>query len=602
MKKIYSLLLVAFLLPTLGIISNAQTYDTSANDPEKIYLFDSDITVHTDGSITVVETITLNVKHQNINRGIYRDIPFSLKESIEPLSLTFDGVSHPFFIEFKGKIQRINFGDDNYIPWGKHTYTFTYKFTGAIDFYQNHDELYWNVTGSDWAFSIDKARVHVTFPEQVQIQKDGISLYTGYKGSKANYTEEVGKLTYETTRPLSPHEGMTIAIPFYKGVIQKPSSFQSLRLFFAPASILALLLLVGLFIYFISTWIMVGIDPSYLLVPQYEPPQNISPAFMHYLCTQELDTTAIACMLLDLAMKGYIEIKENKSFFAMDKATIILKNRDTLDLPEEEAGLITLLFPHGTDTFSLGPYTAQRWKPFHKGIEKLFRQNAKEYIISHSSYIKKAVIGMVILGLVPPLCLGKIGFPLIFINLHFAVFFTLTSIIHSRIGLKVILGLAITAFYSAFWIPMSLQAGPAALICSLSYVLGMWGLSFYVTLIRNVTERGKELFAHIYGFKKYMKTAEINRVYASDPTKAEQIFCAFLPFAFAFGLENKWMKKFEGVLSKAIIDKCTSAAGGMRFISSGGLSKSVSSGGGGGGSHGGGHAGGGHGGGGGGGR
>ena len=601
MKKFYSLLLAVFFLPALGILSGAQTYENPETDPEKIYLFNSDITVNTDGTISVVENITLNVKHQQIRRGIYRDIPFSLKESVTPLSLKMDGQPHPFFTEFKGSVQRINFGDDNFIERGKHTYTFTYTFTGAIDFYKNYDEIYWNVTGNGWAFPIDKVRVHISFPPQVRVQENGISLYTGYQGSKNNHTEETDTLTYETTRPLSPREGMTIAVPFDKGVIQKPSAFQSLRLFISPISIFALILLAVLCTYLIMTWIAVGIDPSYLIVPQYEPPQNISPAFIRYVCEPEIDTTVISCTLLDLALKGYIEIKENKSFFAIDKATITLKNRDTKNLSEEEILLIKRLFPGRNDTFVLGPSTARQWEPIRKEINKLFKQQAKKYIISNSSYIKMAVCFVAALGTLPFICMGKLGMPLLFINLHFAVFFSLASIIHSRMGIKIVLGAVITAFYSTFWVTFCLQEGqPAALVCCMAYLLGMWALSFYVPLIRNVTNEGRELLTRIYGFKKYMKIAEVNRVYASDPTKAEQIFCAFLPFAFAFGLENKWMKKFESVLSKATLDRCTAAAGGTRFISKG-LSNSVSSGGGGG-SHGGGHSGGGHGGGGGGGR
>ena len=128
----------------------------------------------------------------------------------------------------------------------------------------------------------------------------------------------------------------------------------------------------------------------------------------------------------------------------------------------------------------------------------------------------------------------------------------------------------------------------------------MWGLTFYATLIRNVTPQGQTLFELIKGFKKYMKTAEIHRVAASDPTETERIFCDYLPFAFALGLSNQWIEKFSKVLSKATIEKCTASAGGIHSISSG-LAHSISSSGGSG-SHGGGHSGGGHGGGGGGGR
>ncbi len=569
MKKIYSLLATVFFLSALGPVSGAQTYESSETDPEKIYLFDSDITVNTNGSITVTENITLNAKHQQINRGIYRDIPVSLKESVQPFALQLDGKKHPFFTERKEKNLRINFGNDDYISRGKHTYTFSYTFTGAIDFYKNYDELYWNVTGNDWNFTIDKARVRVKFPEQVRVQTNGISLYTGLRGSKQNHTEQTAPLTYETTRPLSPKEGLSIAVPFDTGVIQKPSVWRFMLMFFSPAALFALVLLAVLFTYFIITWLAVGRDPFYLAVTQYEPPQGISPAFLRYLESQVVDTPAMACALVHLAMEGYIEIKENTSFFGRGKATITLKKRNTENLPEEEAGLIKLLFASGTDTFELAASNASKWQPVREGMQKLFAQNAKVYIINNSSYIKKAIGLLIMLGVIPGLCLGSVfSVPLLGINFHLAVFFSLLVILPSRFMVKIVLGLLLTAFYSPFWIGVASQS-PAALLCALAYLAGMWGMAFYVPLIRNITPAGKELFAYIDGFKKYMKTAEIYRIAASSPLEAERIFCNFLPYAFAFGLENQWMEKFGKILSQATLEKCTACVGGAKFLSKG---------------------------------
>ncbi len=605
MKKIYSLLLALLFISAFGLSANTQSYASFNNELEQIYLFDSDITVNTDGTITVVETITLQANHQKIRRGIYRDIPFSFSESVTPLSLEMDGKPHPFFTESKQSVRRVNFGNNDFIPRGQHTYTFTYTFTGAIDFYKKYDELYWNVTGNEWDFTIDKARVHISFPAQVRVQQNGISRYTGFKGSQANYTEKTGYLTYETTRPLHPREGFTIAIPFDKGVIQKPSIFQSLRTFISPASIIALILLAALLIYFITTWMAVGIDPSYLVVPQYEPPQGISPMFMRYLCEQNLDTTTLACGLLSLVMKGNIEINASpeqgstaESVFKQLGIMSHVKSRDTQHLSADEILLLDLLFPKPTDTVELGLKIASQWKTITEQLKKHLKQAAQFYVISNTAYIRKAVIGVILLGIVPFLLLGQMGPVFLFLNLHFSACFLLVPMMVSNLIPKNIFRLVIVLFYSMFWVSICLRTNnPAAWICVASYVLGIWGIFLYIPLIRNVTEPGRLLFSHIYGFKKYMKTAEINRVYASDPTQAEQIFCAFLPFAFSFGFENQWMKKFEGILPKATLNACTAPAVGIRSITHKLSSHSR-----GGGSHGGGHAGGGHGGGGGGGR
>lgn len=599
MKNLFPFLYTAVFLFALLGFANAQTQPRPAEDPEKIYLFDSTIRVFQNSQIQVTETITLNAKHQQIRRGIYRDLPSTLTEGARPLSLTLDGSSHPFFTEHKNGALRVNFGDDNFISAGPHTYVFTYLFTGAVDFYKNYDELYWNVTGNGFDFMIDKARVRVTFPPGTHTQSDGISTYTGSKGSTANHTVQTGNLTYETTHPLFPREGLTIAIPFDKGAIQPQSLWNRLNtdLFSLPVYI-SLTLSALLFLYFIMTWLKIGKDPAYLAVTQYAPPQDISPAFMHYVCTQTLDTTALSCALLNLSMKGHLEIKEKKSFLSSTKAELTLKQPVTVPLPPEEKIILRYLFPLGSGTFLLNSAAASTFENIRKDIKKTFKQLAKIYIISNTAYVAKAGILLALLGILP-FALSKQTAPLIFINSHFAIFFLLVVFIH-HLGAKILFGVGLTAFYSLFWIGSLKGLPPQAILCQLLFVISFWGFALYATLIRNVTPAGKELFSHIYGFKKYMKTAEVNRVDASNPAEAEKIFCDFLPFAFALGLENLWMKKFKRVLSQATLERCTAHAGGVRFISNG-LTSSVRSSGGSG-SHGGGHSGGGHGGGGGGGR
>ena len=59
---------------------------------------------------------------------------------------------------------RVYFGSANrFLQTGEHTYTFRYKASRMLGFFENHDELYWNVTGFEWAFPIDKASATVAF-------------------------------------------------------------------------------------------------------------------------------------------------------------------------------------------------------------------------------------------------------------------------------------------------------------------------------------------------------------------------------------------------------------------------------------------------------
>lgn len=606
MKKILHLLLICFLL---GLCSPAYAQTSSQNilsdNDEGIFLFDVDIQVQPNGNIQVKEYIALNAQWQKIRRGIYRDIPISITEQVTPISLSMDGQSHPFFTERQKNSLRVNFGNDNYIAKGIHAYSFVYTYTGAINFLKNYDELYWNVTGNGWAFPIEKARVRVSFPSYVNVQQDGISVYTGRTGEKNHDAKQIAPLAFETTKPLWPQEGLTIAIPFAKGAIQEPPLSKRLANALSPQLLFSLAMFTILIGFFAFTWFTMGKDPYYVNITQYEPPQGISPAFMYYLETQLIDSKLFTSLILDLVMKGYIEVTQTDGI--LSKTQLVRKREPALndDLPFEEKKAMSILL--SAPTLTLDKSAAKKFEELREALVSnsstihSFKQQAKRYIVSNKSCIAIAIILVLLLGTVPFILQGP---DLIFVNLHFSIFFLGFTLPFHKILTKIIWACIFTLFYSGFWFGSGALSNPSLLLCQVIFLVSTWSLTFYATLIRNVTPEGKSLFELINGFKKYMKTAEVHRVAASNPVEMEKIFCAYLPFAFALGLHNKWIKKFSRVLDQATIERCTAAAGGIRSISSG-LSSSISSATASsksGGSHGGGCSGGGHGGGGGGGR
>ncbi len=82
------------------------------------------------------------------------------------------------------------------------------------------DEFYWNAIGTGWAVNINKgfAKVILLFDDD-SIQ---IACYTGTFGSRGKdckIKKNKNEITFFLTRPLSPHEGMTIAIGWKAGLI-----------------------------------------------------------------------------------------------------------------------------------------------------------------------------------------------------------------------------------------------------------------------------------------------------------------------------------------------------------------------------------------------
>ena len=626
MKKLF-LVLSFFIFSVSAVFAQGDKINYSPSDPEKIYLFDVKINVQTDGRIKVTEDITLNAKHKEIRRGITRILPNTSKERPQSFSLLMDGKEHPFFTDTDYDYIEINFGDDNYISKGKHTYTFSYEYSGAIDSLKDYDELYWNVTGNEWAFAIDKARAEVTFPEGVEIKKDGISLYTGERGAKKQDAKQIGDLIFETTKPLAPEEGFTIAIPFEKGVIevpQLPPATKSEPLFlmsvikyliwgadgdklppFMPALRTSeFLVTVALFIIYVLycfiSWFKKGRDPFYTGVTQFEPPKGASAAFVYYMTGGRNMSKILSCTILGLAMKHYIGIEEENG--KKNKIVFTRKKIETEGLPYDEKSFMKKLrwFFRGekslNDTvqdfdkviygsvarWDLNTYSAEELIDVYDDTEYHFRTEAKKYITDAGIFkITSVCLLMIFLFLSNHIIAPDLMRPFI-INLMFAIFTYLAYVAVKRsdmgksfLPLPVSLMLVGMGFFIVIAGIFSYIDSWESLLCEIIFFIALFVHYKYVKAMENVTPEGKEFFEHLKGFEKYIKVAEIYRVEQSNPMDAEKIFCDYLPYAFALGLYNKWMGKFKKVLSKETIRKCIENTCGNERIIKRGLSENL---------------------------
>jgi len=160
-RRLLAALLILFAL--VSVVSAA----------ERIVSFDSSIGVARDGTLTVREDITVRIEHNRISRGIFRDFPTrystpgggTMQVGFDVHTVLLDGGPVPWKTEGISNGVRIRIGDPNaYAPLGEHTYTIVYTTTEQIGFFDEHDEIYWNVTGTGWEFPIDQASALVTSP------------------------------------------------------------------------------------------------------------------------------------------------------------------------------------------------------------------------------------------------------------------------------------------------------------------------------------------------------------------------------------------------------------------------------------------------------
>ena len=510
MKKIFLLLLFTF--PFLSVQA-----------AEKITKFDARAVVHLDGRVEITENITVNVEHNQIRRGIYRDIPLSARQKLDITGLQMDGAPHPYFTEKQKGSVRINFGDDRYIPRGLHTYTLRYTMQNVVGFFQDYDEIYWNVTGNDWAFPIEIARGSVILPEGAKVLEDKISSYTGRRGSKSSRAERRG-LTFQTAF-LQPHEGLTVAVPFKKGLLHENKSHQItqkiemfVRWLHKHETIWLRLLLLVTLAYCFYVWKRFGKDPAAHVVRRYSPPDGMSPAQARFISQKGYDDKTLAVVLISLTEKGALKITDEKH--GLRRGFIIQNNFTTKQplAPEEEAVFKMIpdqLILNGSYHSCVYKMQQQLTKSLRKMNEKLFKKN--------------------ISWVLPPLLLLS----LLLLYWNYALNRGLVSFASFKKE-GIALFLLLIPFYCFF------------------------------RIMKEYTPAGQQIMNEINGFKQYLSIGEGTRVQASDPTDKLKIFCDYLPYAMALDVENKWIKSFEATLTQGQIQQELSIHGlsGMDNLSS----------------------------------
>jgi hypothetical protein len=426
---------------------------------EQVLDYHSDILVEQDASLLVRETIRVRSEGQQIHHGIYRDFPTRYRDHLgnryvvgfKLVQVSRDGRSEDFHVEDQYNGERIYVGDENVmLPPGEYTYALVYTVNREIGFFADHEELYWNVTGTGWLFPIAHASATVKLPSNIpgtSIRMDG---YTGRQGSRGKaFGYSVGtdnSVSFASSQPLSPGEGLTIVVSWPKGYVEEPSGTTRLR-YFVEDNRLSLVGCAGLtlvLLYYVIVWFKVGRSPAKSsIMPIYQPPAGISPAAMRYLVRMGFDDKTFAVAVIDMAVKKFLSIKENDSVFTLHRTS-----DDKKLLAPEESAAATGLFgkSRGKNVNSVGDWPARSvvvLKPNSGALgsavaavkKSLHDAENKVYFVANQRYIIPGLIlSAGVLGTMVAAETGGRGYALGFLSLwlipwSFAVFFLVARVV-----------------------------------------------------------------------------------------------------------------------------------------------------------------------------
>lgn len=548
---------------------------------ERILNYDSTIVIQNNLEIRVEEKIRVEAANKNINRGIYRDFPTKYKDKFgnnvnvdfNLVSVQKNGVDEPYHSENVSNGIRIYIGSSNVIlrP-GIYEYKLSYTLKYALGFFEKYDELYWNVTGNGWAFPIEKARAIVYLPSGATVVQH--AAYTGYVGAvDKNYVVKIeeNKFSAETTTVLQPTQGLTIAVAWPKGILKAPTEREQLLRWMHDnkTSILSLISLLLVLLYYAVTWFFVGRDPrKKTIIPQFEPPSGFSPGTTHYVMNMGFsgNNVAFTAAVINLAVKGFISIASTEKEFSAKK---IKENFSSEDLPIEERAVLENLFKKNKSIIFKQSNHAKISAVINDFEKTIKKSTSTDYFVNNKGYFLfgLALTLVFMLGFILSsdateelafMTIWLSGWTLGVAALSIAVFSAWKGVLSGK-SKKYGQAIFMTIFAIPFWIAEIVVLVVFAnqiswmpiLVLFLMFVIN---IVFY-QLLKQPTLRGRIVMDHIEGFKLFLRVAEQDRLQALNPPDiTPEMFEKYLPYALALGLENDWCEKFQNVVNQSNIE------------------------------------------------
>jgi len=489
------------------------------------------LTVNRDGTLDVVEQLTIHFTGEwhGLNRdlSLHHNTAQGRPTKLDVVDgLITDATGQALVVEHQSLDAGWTHRYHIYIPGATdadRTIIIRYRVRNAIRFFFKAsevgaiDELYWNVTGNQWTMFIDSVHARVVLP--TDIRPTLTAVYTGYKNSRASdgvIVRDENEVDFTARHPLYPYAGMTIAVGWPAGHIAgRPSPLHEEFLEMMRWLPLVIPLIVFVLVY--RHWDKYGRDPvegSYVV--RYEPVTGASPAELGTLIDNKADMEDITATLVDLAVRGYVHITElsEKHLFGLTHSTdyqldIVKKRSDWNNLKAHEMSYLDALTqsaPGDDYTVKVSELTNKFYR-FLPGIRNAIYDRLVEvgYYRERPDKTKAKWTGIAI----------AVGFAL---------------------GAMLILSLKLALVVFA----------PAALIAA--FIISTLTLLIFAQIMPARTVEGARVREAALGFKEFLSRVEEDR-YKQMITSPE-LFEKYLPYAMAFGVEEKWANAFKDIYTE----------------------------------------------------
>ena len=569
----------------LGLVLVAGLSSVFAATDYYIKNYDVQITVGNNAVHHIVET--LDVYFEGPHHGIVREIPVDYRDYNKKTYARISGLkcSDDYEAETDNGYYVMQIGSASRTLRGDVRYVIEYDYDLGADFNEGYDEFYMNVIGVNWECRIDHVDFRVSVPfVQNEAFKD-VDAFFDYVYANAHFTSgkygstsssaraflskdgDKGVLVEGTADKLGAYEGVTLRIDLPDGWYQgarTPWDYRPVMRIAGLAVSIVLALLAVLM------WMRHGRDETPIIVARFEAPKGFSPLLVGYVADSNVDDKDIISMLFYWADEGLLSIEEkkaNKYEFTKLKDIEQYAIESGKDIPELEVKLFNGFFKNCEVGGVIKFKDLEKNNFYQTIIDTKFR--TKRYFTKERSLTdkksKSLSMGFSFLSFVPmlmyTLSIGlyegadipvffhlAAGFAMFFVNLIaidslFSKWYMRKSNTFAAVirVIPTVIGAALLYFFELMLndtcnVPFML----VYIICSVA--TGLFG----VLMLRR-SAYGNSVLEQILGYREFIDKVEIDKLkmmIQSDP----DLYYRVLSYAVVLGLEDKWAKKFDGMI------------------------------------------------------
>jgi hypothetical protein len=550
--------------------------------------FDVRAAVGRDKGILIEETI--DTEFFQAKHGIYRYIPLTsyesevyqgaFRESKVPMKISeirvgkknpdsgqidWSGYRFETFVENGNRVIQIGSGD--YTITGRQIYVIQYKVRFYEDEWTEYDSIYYDFIPHDWTTPIESSSVQITLPgadtdvsgaEFIagSLRSNDTALFTA-QPPLVDAARDTVTLAAALNGRLAEREGMTFLLRLPEGFFEGELNHNGLYITLWS-------LIVGPLVIVFLLWMLIGRDKKSVQTVEFYPPDDLNPAEIGYLIDGKVDDKDLLAMILFWASQGYLTIEET----AKGKFVLTRTEKDASDFDEIPARLFTSLFPADSTSVDLskrnGPFSAAMGiaknnliKQFNEGSDALFNKKSLKlrklgvflsFIPLIVYFIAEAFFSQSSSPYTPAMLLliaaGLMFFPIgLFV---IVLLYTGAKRIISALRWKTIF---IALPLIAIGFPYISKLLPVSTLMSAGAFISMALCGFFSYHFARKSDYYSDILGKIKGFRNFIKTAEMDKlkaIFDEDPA----YFYDILPYAWVFGLSDKWSEKFE-ILAKA---------------------------------------------------